>query len=320
VVVIGLAAIGAYLPQTRIDNVARAAVAGKTTEFVSDKIGFRSLPRKAPDEGVVDLCKRAYDDLQSKHPFDPTSVDCLILCTQNPDRGGLPHNSAILQSTLKLPESLAAFDISLGCSGYVYGLSIARAFMEANGLKSGLLFTADPYSRIIRAGDWDTDLLFGDGAAVTLLSDNPRYNLRPGIFNTNGALGHSIAIDPTDGRLRMLGANVFKFCMAEVPKQIATYLEREDLSLGDIDLLLLHQGSKFIIDNLRNKMGLDVAKAPFAASETGNLVSSSLPFLLLPYLALDVLDPKRILLSGFGVGLSWATMLIEKAGPIDHVV
>ena len=316
---IGIEAIGAYLPRTCIDNVARAAEAGKTTEFIADKIGFHSLPRKAADEGVIDLCRRAYDDLQSKRGFDPASVDCLILCTQNPDRGGLPHNSAILQSTLKLSERLAAFDISLGCSGYVYGLSIARAFMEANGLKSGLLFTADPYSKIIEPGNWDTDLLFGDGATVTLLSDSPRYNLCAGMFNTNGAMGHSISIEPANGRLRMLGANVFKFSMIEVPKQIATYLKRQDLTLGDIDLVLLHQGSKFIIDNLRSKMELDAAKAPFSASETGNLVSSSLPFLLMPYLAQDVPNLRRILLSGFGVGLSWASMLIEKVGPIDDI-
>jgi len=315
--VIGITAIGTHLPQTRVDNVARAADAGKTEEFIAGKIGFQILPRKAPDQGVVDLCVRAFEDLQSKHSFDPTSVDCVILCTQNPDRGGLPHNSAVLQSTLKLPESVAAFDISLGCSGYVYGLSIARSFMEANGLKCGLFFTADPYSKIIGPGDWDTDLLFGDGAAVTLLSSNPRYNLRPAMFNTNGAMGHSIAIDPSDGRLRMLGSNVFKFCMTEVPKQIVAYLGREGSCLEDIDLLLLHQGSKFIIDSLRDKMELEVAKVPFVASETGNLVSSSLPFLLMPYLALETLRPKRILLSGFGVGLSWATVLIEYAGPID---
>ncbi|MGB3539498.1 MAG: 3-oxoacyl-[acyl-carrier-protein] synthase III C-terminal domain-containing protein [Mesorhizobium sp.] len=265
------------------------------------------------------MCVKAFGDLQSKHRFDPAAVDCLILCTQNPDGGGLPHNSAVLQSTLKLPERLAAFDISLGCSGYVYGLSIARAFMEANGLKCGLFFTADPYSEIIKEGDWDTDLLFGDGAAVTLLSDDPRYNLRPAMFNTNGAMGHSIAIEPTEGRLRMLGSNVFKFCMTEVPRQIAAYLEREGSSLEEVDLLLLHQGSKFIIDGLTSKMGLEAAKVPFAAAETGNLVSSSLPFLLMPYLAQDGSVPRRILLSGFGVGLSWATMLIEHAGPVEDV-
>ena len=184
--------------------------------------------------------------------------------------------------------------------------------MEANGLKSGLLFTADPYSKIIRPGDWDTDLLFGDGAAVTYLSDQPRYKLRPAIFGTNGAMGHSIAVKAAGGPLQMLGSNVFKFCMTEVPEQIATYLRRERVDLVDVDLLLLHQGSKFIIESLASKMGLDKAKVPFGATETGNLVSSSLPFLLMPYV--EVPGLRRILLSGFGVGLSWATMLIERVG------
>jgi 3-oxoacyl-[acyl-carrier-protein] synthase-3 len=307
---IGIAAIGTYLPPHRVDNAARAGDAGKAVEFVTDKIGFHSLARKAPDETTIDLCAGAFADLEARHAFERSKIDCVILCTQNPDGGGLPHNSATLQAKLGLPRALAAFDIGLGCSGYVYGLSVARAFMEANGLRNGLLFTADPYSKIIAAGDWDTDLLFGDGASVTLLQESPAYTLRAGMFATDGSMGHSIAQKP-DGSLQMLGSNVFKFCMTEVPAQIESYLAQQGVAKDEVDLFLLHQGSKFIIDNLTSRLGIAEEKVPFAATHTGNLVSSSIPFLLQPRLAEAAARPRRILLSGFGVGLSWASLLLE---------
>lgn len=308
---IGIAAIGTYLPETRIDNVERAEAAGKTREFITDKVGFRTLARKSADISVVHLCQHAFADLDRLGRIDRPSVDCVILCTQNPDGGGLPHNSALIQGALGLPKHVAAFDISLGCSGYVYSLSIARAFMEANGLRNGLLFTADPYSTIIEPGEWNTDLLFGDGAAVTHLCDEALYSIRAGMFATDGSMAHSIAIEEKSGYVRMLGSNVFKFCMDEVPAQIGAYLAREGLAPTQVDLYLLHQGSKFIIDNLARRMEIDPAKVPFGAGETGNLVSSSIPFLLKPWLERGAERPHRILMSGFGVGLSWATLMID---------
>ncbi len=308
---IGIAAVATYSPATGIDNVARADAAQKTPAFISDKIGFRRLARKGASETTISMCVSAYEDLQRSHPHDKSTIDCIILCTQNPDNYGLPHNSAILQAKLQMPNTLAAFDVSLGCSGYVYCLSIARSFMEANGLRHGLLFTADPYSKIIEDGDWDTDLLFGDGSSVTLLQDDPLFSIRPGIFSTDGSMGHSIARTGPDGYLRMHGANVFKFCMNEVPRQIEKYLEREGVHKDDVDLFLFHQGSRFIIENLARKLCLDETKAPFGAAEQGNLVSSSIPFLLKDH-ASSQKPPERILLGGFGVGLSWGSIMIEK--------
>ena len=163
-------------------------------------------------------------------------------------------------------------------------------------------------TRIIEPGNWDTDLLFGDAATVTWIGDDPIYTCRPGMFATDGSLGHSIAVPCRGGKLNMLGSNVFKFSMTVVPEQINRYLQRESLSHGDIDVFLFHQGSRFIVENLAKKMGIPADKVPFEAAQTGNTVSSSLPLLLQPRLALP---PARILMSGFGVGLSWATMALE---------
>src|SRR6185437_8879749 len=239
-------------------------------------------------------------------------VDCLIVCTQNPDAAGLPHTSAIVHRKLGLKHDVACFDISLGCSGYVYGLSIIYSFMRTNGMRCGLLFTADPYSRIIDPEDWDTELLFGDAATVTWMGESPIYRCRPAMFATDGSLGHSISVSQRGEKLSMLGSNVFKFSMTVVPDQVDRYLQRESLSHDDIDVFLFHQGSRFIVENLVKKMGLPPAKAPFEAADVGNTVSSSLPLMLQSRLQSR---PARVLISGFGVGLSWATMILDARLP-----
>lgn len=305
---IGIRAIASYVPPHRVSNLDRRDAAGKDEAFIRDKIGFESLSRRDPGMETSDLCVQALRALESRPGFDPSAVDCVVVCTQNPDAHGLPHTSAVVHGKLKLPQKTASFDISLGCSGYVYGLSVATAFMQANGLRSGLLFTADPYSKILDPQDWDTELLFGDAATVTWLGEDPVYRCRPAMFGSDGSMGHSIAVPAPGKPLSMLGSNVFKFSMTVVPEQVQAYLAREGLSFDDIDLVLLHQGSRFIVDNLGRKLGLAAEKAPFEAGQLGNTVSSTLPLMLEPRMAAP---PPRVLLCGFGVGLSWATMAIE---------
>lgn len=307
---IGIRAIASFVPPHRISNIDRRDAAGKDESFIRDKIGFESVSRRDPGMDTSGLCVEAYRALESRPGFDPASVDCVIVCTQNPDAHGLPHTSAVVHGKLGLPQKAASFDISLGCSGYVYGLSVATAFMQANGLRSGLLFTADPYSKILDPQDWDTELLFGDAATVTWLAENPVYRCRPAMFGSDGSMGHSIAVAAPGEPLAMLGSNVFKFSMTVVPEQVRAYLVRERLSFDDIDVVLLHQGSRFIVDNLGRKLGLAPEKAPFEAGRLGNTVSSTLPLMLEPRMAAP---PPRVLLCGFGVGLSWATMAIEWA-------
>lgn len=305
---IGIKAIGRFIAPEKVSNLARREDAGKDEVFIRDKIGFESLARLPSGQETSDMCVAAFADLQQGSSIRKEDVDCLIVCTQNPDAHGLPHTSAIVHKKLGLNHNVACFDVSLGCSGYVYGLAVITALMQANDLRNGLLFTADPYSRIIEPGNWDTDLLFGDAATVTWVGEEPVYTCRPAMFGTDGSLGHSIAVPCQGGKLNMLGSNVFKFSMTVVPDQINRYLRRESLSCEDIDVFLFHQGSRFIVENLAKKMGINPTKVPFEAAQTGNTVSSSLPLLLQSRLAAP---PPRILMSGFGVGLSWATMIIN---------
>ena len=306
---IGIEAIASYIPAARVDNLARAAAAGKDAEFIREKIGFVSLARKAPGEETSDLCVKAFARLVEKTGLAPAAIDCLVVCTQNPDAAGLPHTSAIVHGKLGLGRAVAAFDLSLGCSGYVYSLSVVEAFMQRHGFKCGVIFTADPYSKVLDPSDYDTELLFGDAATVTLISERPVFRSLNSVFSSNGAMGHSIAVQADSGTLRMLGSNVFKFSMTEVPAQVRQCLEKNAMNLADIDLFLFHQGSKFMVENLAQRLGIDPARAPFLAAEIGNTVSSTIPLMLEQYLASAA---RNILICGFGVGLSWGSSVLQR--------
>jgi 3-oxoacyl-[acyl-carrier-protein] synthase-3 len=305
---IGIRGIGLHLPEARLDLLARAAEFDSNEAFIRDKSGFVAVRRMGEEEETSDLAVAAFEALRVKTGLDPAGVDCLVVVTQNPDGRGLPHTSAVVHGKLGLAEDCAAFDVSLGCSGYVYGLSMMRAFMEANGLINGVLITADPYSKIMAPGDKSTQMLFGDGAAATWLTTEPDFEIGPARFGTRGAERAALEVGE-DGLLHMNGRGVFTFSATTAPPFMQAFLEGEGLGVGDLDLILLHQGSRFIVDTIRNRMGVEAAKAPFGAAETGNLVSSSLPFLLERHYD-DVRG--RALLCGFGVGLSWGTLLLTR--------
>jgi len=143
---IGIKSIASYVPASGVDNYAQGAKFSKDEEFILGKIGSAFLPRKDADQETSDLCVEAVNALFSNNPqLKRESIDALIVVTQNGDAEGLPHTAAIVQDKLGLPTHVAAFDISLGCSGYVYGIYAMKGFMEAAGLKNGLLVTADHF-------------------------------------------------------------------------------------------------------------------------------------------------------------------------------
>lgn len=307
---LGIQAIGTYLPEVRINNMDRIAEFERDASFVHEKIGFYNLRRKPENYETSDMCVEAYKDLLKSCNLDPSEIDCLVVCTQNPDGHGLPHTSAIVHKKLELKDSVAAFDISLGCSGFVYGLNIVEAFMQANNFSKGLFFTADPYSKILDKMDRNTELLFGDGASCTLISNTPKVVSKKAVFSTHGKLGHTIQVRADTGILEMNGRAVFRFVFEEVPRQIRQCLTANDLKLEDIDLFIVHQGSRFIVDHLAEALKVSSEKLPFSAEEIGNTVSSTIPLSLK-----DVLQEykfNKILISGFGVGLSTATNILQR--------
>ncbi|MBI3096119.1 MAG: ketoacyl-ACP synthase III [Rhodocyclales bacterium] len=303
--------IGSYIPAGRESNYAKKAQFDIDDEFIRDKLGVEEVSRKASDEETSDMCVKALADLEARLGRRIEAVDCLVVCTQNPDGAGLPHTSAIVHGKLGLPQDCACFDLALGCSGYVYGLSVLKSFMRDNNMSSGLLFTADPYSKIIDPNDKNTVLLFGDAATATLLQTGGASGAWvPGPFRFGTCGKDGGALENRSGVLHMNGRAVFNFSATAVPPQVNALLKDVGLSPSDIDLFLFHQGSKFIVDQLVKRLGLPADKASLNLAGQGNTVSSSLPLLLQGHLG----DPRlhSMLLSGFGVGLSWASCLLTR--------
>jgi len=305
---IGIEAIGTYIPTTRIDNRARMAKFEIDEEFLMTKTGMLALAIKDKNEETSDLCCSAFEDLKKKVDLAEGDIECIVVVTQNPDGNGLPHTSAIVHGKLGLSSSCAAFDISLGCSGFVYGLSVIQGFMIANGFRRGILFTGDPYSKIIDQDDKNTALLFGDAATATLISDTPEWKTGKFLFGSQGKEGAAIQVSHSSGMLEMNGRAVFSFSATQVPNNIKTMLALNHCTIDRVDLFAMHQGSRFIVDTLQKRLSIPSEKAPFSAESYGNTVSSSIPLLLK-----DVSDSLEIIvIAGFGVGLSWASTLLFK--------
>lgn len=303
---LGIEEIGFYIPAERISNYERKEQFGIDDYFIEEKIGVKQVAVKGADEETSELCIKAFDELCTKKSVDRREIEALVVVTQNPDRN-IPHVSAMVHGGLDLPSQCACFDISLGCSGFVYALSVFQAFMEVNHMKKGLLFTADPYSKIVDPNDKNTALLFGDAAAVTLISDSPCLVSGKFTFGTLGAEYNKLICN--DGALSMNGRAVFNFAAKTVPDDIMQMAHKNDIAIEAIDLFLLHQGSKIIVETIADRLGVPRDKAPFRAYDYGNTISSTLPILLADELHGEA---KTIALCGFGVGLSWASGLLKR--------
>lgn len=305
---IGIEQIATYLPPTRRSNYTLKDHFSIDDHFIDNKIGFKEVAIKSKSQSTVDLCKEAFYSLQKKQSINKEEIQVIIVVTQNPDRN-IPHTSAVVHGALDMPERCACFDISLGCSGYVYALSVIQSFMEANKFEKGLLFTADPYSSIIDPNDKNTSLLFGDGASVSLISYSPILVSQKFTFGTIGKKAENLVTN--DGVLYMNGRAIFEFAARYIPKDVKKVLEKNNIqSSEEIDLFLMHQGSKYIIDTLVKRLKVDKEKLPFIAENYGNTVSSSIPFGLEAILNKE--EYNTILISGFGVGLSWSTTILKR--------
>lgn len=311
---IGIKAIASYIPSSCIDNLEQGNAFSEDEKFIRSKIGALKLPIKDIDEDTSDLAAAAVQALIDKEPnFSPESLDVLVVVTQNGDGAGIPHTSAIVQQKMGLPKTIAAFDVSLGCSGYVYGLYILKGFLQATGLCNGLLVTADPYSKIIERSDRVTSLLFGDAATVTWVGHDARWRLSEVAFGTDGEGAEYLCVN--GGRLKMNGRQVFNFAALKVAPHIHHVLNRAGLTAEQVDAYCIHQGSAAIVDAVARRFGDMSSRFILDMEQTGNTVSSSIPLLLESHAFSN--DWKRIIISGFGVGFSCATALLEREDYAD---
>ncbi len=304
---LGIAAIGHYLPASRVSNLDRAQALAMEDSFIHEKLGFLELARAGTDETASSMASLAVQNLAAQSGLALDEIDCLVVCTQTQDGHGIPHTSALVHAALGLKERCAAFDIGLGCSGYVYGLATILGFMQVAGLRNGVLVTADPYSKILDPTDRNTEPIFGDAATATWIRPDAPWLAGPFDLRSQGSEGDALC--NASGRLAMNGRAVFNFTLTRVPEQIRHLLDQAGLGLDQVDTVLLHQGSRYIVEQIAHRLGLQAGKVPFAAAHYGNTVSSSIPLLLEPHLTGN---ENCILLSGFGVGLSWASCLLRR--------
>lgn len=300
--------IASYVPSSHVNNIDQAHTFGETEAFLRSKIGALTLPRKEDDEETSDLAVRAVQALFAKGGCSAADIDALIVVTQNGDGYNLPHTSAIVHRKLGLPRHVAVFDVSLGCSGYVYGLQILKSFLKESGLKKGVLLTADPYSKIIDKKDRSTAMLFGDAATATLISEDGCWDLSKPIFGSDGQGAAHICVE--NDFFHMNGRQVFNFALTVIPKEIQSLLAQEKLSVEDIDAFCLHQGSAGIVDAISRYFPSVKHRFRINMENLGNTVSSSIPLILEE--EINKKNISRILISGFGVGLSWGSMVLYR--------
>ncbi|MCP4179579.1 MAG: ketoacyl-ACP synthase III [bacterium] len=304
---LGIEAIASYIPKKRISNYDRKKKFGITDEFIKEKIGVERIAIKDDSEDSSDLCVSAYENLKKKIDIVDSDIEVLIVVTQNPDHS-LPQTSAIVHGKLGLPTHCASFDVSLGCSGFIYGLSILQSFMKSHGFKKGLLFTSDPYSKIIDPDDKNTSLLFGDAAAVALITDNPVFIAEHFTFGTAGQSYKDLICE--NNVLYMNGRGIANFVIKQIPSDIDNALKKNGLTRDSVDMYLIHQASKFIVATLAKKMQLPEEKVMYDMYDYGNTVSTSIPILLEKIMHDTKI--KLALASGFGVGLSWSSTVFKR--------
>ncbi len=304
-------------------------------DLVATRSGVESRRIAGADETALDLAFAACGVLFDRHPEARERIDALIFCTQTADHI-MPPNSSLLHERLRLRDAVFAFDITLACSGFVYGLGIAQGLIDS-GIARGVLFvTSDTYSKLIHPKDRSARVLFGDGAAVSLLEPgDAQHGMRDLIYGTSGK-GYDCFWIPAGGcrirrsdataapeperngstrtleNIHMNGMGVLSFVNSKVPKQVRALLERNRLSVHDIDLFVFHQASALALDALERALKIPPAKVYRNLSIIGNTVSASIPIALRGALDAGRARPgDLVVLCGFGVGLSWASALVR---------
>ena len=286
------------------------------------------------DSGICasDLCVDAANRLILDLDWAPESIDCLVFVTQTPDYI-LPATSCIIQNRLGLRRDSYALDISLGCSGWVYGLSVVMGLLESGVFKRALLLAGDTTTLTKSPADRSTFPLFGDAGTATAIEYVPNENVTAFNFGTDGSGFKSIMIKDggfrhpvnlrsfeveikEDGKLRndlqsiLDGAEVFTFGISQAPKSVKKLLDDLNIPACDIDVFLFHQANLMMNERIRAKLKLNEGQVPYSLMEFGNTSSASI-ILTLCYRGIDVTRPTRCIACGFGVGLSWGTAYFE---------
>ncbi len=330
-------AIEYYLPDGLLTNdMLEAEFPGWSVEKIEEKIGIKVRRIAAQDQCASDMGIRAAEKLFSSGACGRSDIDYLLFCTQSPDYF-LPTTSCLMQDLLGLPKCCGALDFNLGCSGYLYGLGLAKGLIETGQARNVLLITAETYSKHIHPADKSVRTLFGDAAAATLVQSfsEAESKIGPFVYGTDGSGGKNLIV-PTGGaricrstesaqvvedeqgnlrsqdNLYMNGSEIFTFTLRTIPKSVKELLTLSRKSMDDIDLFVFHQANKFMLEHLCKKLNIPEEKFYMSFKNYGNTVSATIPIALKDAQSEGKLKTgDLVMLVGFGVGYSWGATLLQ---------
>lgn len=286
-----------------------------SVDKIAKKVGITSRHVVSEGQCASDLAEQAANKLFTTYGIDKECIDFLLLCTQSPDYF-LPTTACLLQDRLGLSTRCGALDFNLGCSGFVYGLALAKGLIEGRVAQNVLLITAETYSKHIDKSDKGNRAIFGDAAAATLVSIDGFAEIGNFDLGTDGSGAANLMVKSGGMRDRegaeplfMNGSEIFGFTLDTVPELVDRVLRKNGLERSSIDLFVFHQANKYLLENLYDLMEVDVTKTFDWMSEVGNTVSSTIPIALCEAQKAQRLDG-TVLIAGFGVGYSWGACVL----------
>jgi len=328
-------AIDYYLPNKELTNTALSTLfPGRSPEELAEKTGVWARRISAPEECSSDLGVAAAEKLFAGSSYSPEDVDFILFCTQTPDYF-CPATACLVQSRLGIPTRAGALDFNLGCSGYVYGLGLAKGLIQSGQARCVLLVTADVVTKFIDENDRAMRALIGDAATATIIEATENDDL-PGIgqliYGTDGRGADHLIIE--GGALRgfvshrnngcsanqkpvvqMKGQKIVEFAVKTVPRVLQALMDRSGLRLEDVDLFVFHQASRYILELLVHVLKIPSEKSYVCLSQCGNTVGSTIPIALKRGSDEEKLfQGAKVVLCGFGVGLSWGAALVNWSG------
>lgn len=299
-----------YLPEATLTNDELVRIYPEwTAEKILAKTGIDSRHVVTESETALDLAEKAANRLFDDQYVSRDDIDYLLLCTQSSEFK-LPSTACLLHERLGLSKNAGALAFDHGCSGFIYGLSLAKGLVVGGMAKKVLLVTAETYTKYIATEDKSTRTIFGDGAATTLIDEETAKKIGAFAFGTDGSGAEKLIV--RDGKLFMDGPEIFNFTLDIVPKTMADVLEKNGLTREDIDFYVFHQANKFMLDTIRKVNGLPRDKFYVNLETTGNTVSSTIPIALKQLEGSGKLrSGMKVMLMGFGVGLSWGATVMQ---------
>ncbi len=332
---VGISAIAACVPSRIINNYEYDLDIWPQEEVkkVVDKVGV--FERRFVDDNTCasDLCLAAAEKLIADNDIDRSEIDLLVFLSQTPDYR-MPATSILLQDRLGLPMTTMAFDISLGCSGFISALSIVYAMMQNNGFRKALLLNGETRSKVYSRKDRREAFIFGDAGVAALIERDEKFGESHFSLNSDGSRGNLIMIPgggyrnmsseetlkekvvDEHGNIRsdeqgyMNGADVFNFVIVEVPKDIKRLMAAAGEDIHSMDYYVFHQANAFINNYIAKKMKLDRERIPWTIQKYGNTSSVSVPLTIASELKEKMQGEKKLMLSAFGVGMAWATAIV----------